>query len=31
LQAEFDIALEFFENLLLELVDGALALEQGSR
>ena len=28
LQAEFDIALEFFENLLLELVDGALALEQ---
>src|SRR5258706_15756053 len=28
LQAEFDIALEFFENWLLELVDGALALEQ---
>ena len=28
LQAQFDIALELFENLLLELVDGALALEQ---
>jgi hypothetical protein len=28
LQAEFDIALELFENLLLELADGALALEQ---
>jgi hypothetical protein len=28
LQAEFDIAFELFENLLFELVDGALAFEQ---
>jgi hypothetical protein len=28
LQAEFDIALELFQNLLLEFADGALAFEQ---